>query len=357
MSTFHSKINADLKNIWRYAEFYPPIKTEYRLSMDEGNTPEIMAAEIGKSLGLNDLIFKCEDQNPNGSHKDRGLAYQISRAYEEGRKSLIISSSGNAAISAAAYCQKAGIKLFVFVSDKIEKAKLAKILAYNSAMVFSCAKPLTYADYASEKFKIKNIKSSADNNSFYGYKSIGFEIFEHLAAIDSIFMAVSSGTSLLGIIASYKDLLALGEIKKMPQFHLVQTSRIHPLAAHFDKDFKFEREVLAKAIVARKVPKEKEIIKAITETNGSGWIVQNDEIKKASESLKNNNVETSNEGALALAGIFKARRRKIDLGQKVVCLLTGRAYMNTEEITALSPKKIKFIENTAQLDEYFGKNI
>lgn len=357
MSIFQTKINQYIKNIWRYAAYYPPVKTEYRLSLDEGNTPEIMAPEIAKSLGLNDLIFKCEDQNPNGSHKDRGLAYQISRAYEEGRKNLIISSSGNGAISAAAYCRNAGIKLFVFVSFKIERAKLEKIIEQNPAMIFTSLKPLTFSDYISKKYDIKNIKSSADENSIYGYKSIGFEIYERQGEADSIFLAVSSGMTMLGIAAAYQDLLALGEIKKMPQFHIVQPSRIHPLAAHFDKDFKYESEVLAKAIVNRNVLKEKEIISAITQSGGGGWIVQNSAIKEATELLKNNGIETSYEGAAALAGIFKARNKGFNIGKRTVCLLTGRVYVDTEKLNTLPREKLMLIENTAQLDEYFGKNI
>ncbi len=352
MSKFQTRINQNINNIWRYAAFYPSIKEKYRLSLDEGNTPEINAPKIAKESGLKELIFKREDQNPNGSHKDRGMAYQISCAAEEGRKNLIISSSGNAAISAAAYCRKAGIKLFVFVSPKIEKAKLAEIIKYNPALVFSSAKSLSFAEYAGEKFKIKNIKSSADDNSVYGYKSIGFEIFEHLGAVDSVFMAVSSGTALLGIIAAYQDLMALGEIKKRPQFHLVQTSRIHPLAAHFDKDFKFEREILAKAIVARKVFKEKEIIEAVFQSGGSGWIIQNEEIEKAAQILEHNGINTSYEGALALAGIFKARRQKFDFGRKAVCLLTGKAYARIEEGGDFSREKIIAISEAPEAEKF-----
>jgi len=321
--------------------------------LGEGNTPEISAPIIAKELGLEELIFKCEDQNPNGSHKDRGLAYQISCAYEEGRKDLIISSTGNGAISAAAYCRNIGIKLFVFVALKIERAKLEKIIKQYPAIVFTSLKPLTFSNYASEKFNIKNIKASSDKNSLYGYKSIGFEIFEHQGEVDSIFLAVSSGMTLLGILAAYQDLLALGEIKKIPQFHIVQPSRIHPLAAHFDKDFKFESEILAKAIVNRKVIQEKEIIDAVTQSGGSGWIVQNADIKKASALLRTNGIETSNEGAAALAGIFKARAKGFDFGKKTVCLLTGRTYIDTEEITDFPAEKLKFIENAEQLDKFF----
>jgi len=86
MSTFHIKINSDLKNIWRYAKFYPPVKEENWITLDEGDTPEIYSREIAAKLGFSELIFKREDANPNGSHKDRMLAYQVSRAREMARR-------------------------------------------------------------------------------------------------------------------------------------------------------------------------------------------------------------------------------------------------------------------------------
>lgn len=349
------KINSNSKSIWRYADHYPNMDEKLRLTLGEGWTREMEIPSIAESLGISSVFFKREDENPNGSHKDRGLAYQISKAKEKGEKRLLVSSSGNAAISAAAYCRAAGIELFVFVSSKIDKGKLAAIAKNEPAAIIISEKPLTFAEYASKKFNIRNIRSTADENSVFGYRSLGFEIFEHLGELDSIFIAVSSGSTLLGIASAYRDLVNEKIVKKMPQLHFVQTSRIHPLAKHFDKDFKFEKEVLARAIVARDVPKEKEILDAVSASGGSGWIVQNEGILKASKILRENDVTTSYEGAAALAGIYKAKAKDFDIGQKVVCILTGKAY-ETDIKGAIVSDKIFHIESESELGKIINLN-
>lgn len=331
MSIFSSKANQNLKNIWRYAAFYPLIKKENQLTLAEANTPEISAPDIAKDLGFKELIFKREDLNPNGSHKDRLLAYQVSRAKENGEKVLIVSSSGNAAVSAAAYCRLAVIKLFVFVSPKTDKEKIARIADFGHSTALRAGATIivsrharTLADLASKKFKIKNLRPSVDENSYYGLKSIAFEIFEHCGAVDAIFIPTSSASTILGIAEAFRDLIKLGEIGKTPEIYAVQTSKIHPIAENFDKNFIFEKESLARGIVSKNIPPEKlaKILKIIKNSNGGGAVVSNIEILKAEKILKKNNIETGCESAAGFAGAIKLKDKL--KGKKVAVLLTGK---------------------------------
>jgi len=326
MSIFQSKIDhspaGELKNIWRYAEFYPLIKEENRLTLGEGNTPEISADNMAKDLGFKGLIFKREDLNPNGSHKDRLLAYQVSRAKENGEKVLIISSSGNAAVSAAAYCQSAGIELFVFVSPKTDKEKLVRMADCGAKVIIS-RHALTLADLAADKFKIKNLRPGADENSYYGLKSIAFEIYEHCGAVDAIFIPTSSASTVLAIAEAFGDLIKIGETKIMPALYAVQTSKIHPIAEQFDKNFISEEESLARGIVAKNIPPEKltKILKIIKDSNGGGAVVAEANIAEAYEILGKNNIETGYESAAGFAGAIKMRKKMKN--KKVMVLLTG----------------------------------
>src|SRR3989338_2581237 len=102
--------------IWYFHRRLPEVTPGNRLSLGEGKTPLVC---------INGIAFKCEYKNPTGSVKDRGLSFQISKLWEQKGKQAVISSSGNAAISAAAYCRLAGIKLTVFVSPGINRGKLA----------------------------------------------------------------------------------------------------------------------------------------------------------------------------------------------------------------------------------------
>lgn len=352
MSIFQSKINSELKNVWRYATFYPLIKEVNQLTLGEGNTPEISMPNIAKDLGFKELIFKREDFNPNGSHKDRLLAYQVSRAKESGEKVLIISSSGNAAVSAAAYCQLAGVKLFIFVSPKTDKEKLIK-MAERGAKIIISKHALTLADLASKKFSIKNLRPGADEKSYYGLKSIAFEIFEHCGEIDAIFIPTSSASTVIAVAEAFDDLTETGEIKKISAIYAVQTAKVHPIAGHFDKNFIGENESLARGIVTKNIPEEKlsKVLAAIKNSGGGGAVVANADIAEAHKILEKNNIETGYESAAGFAGAIKLKEKV--KGKKVVVLLTGKK--TNGKIEDIESNNIFRAENIEEAAEIFNK--
>src|SRR5688572_25651746 len=79
------------------------------VSLGEGNTPCLELPRLAGELGLARLSAKHEGMNPTGSHKDRMSAQAITRALDVGASSVVLASSGNAAVSAAAYCAAAGL--------------------------------------------------------------------------------------------------------------------------------------------------------------------------------------------------------------------------------------------------------
>lgn len=325
MQEFKRLINEHITNVWRYASFYPPIEQRFRLTNGEGWT------QLEK---VDDLYFKREDENPTGSVKDRGVAYQISAAYQNGEGHLVISSSGNAAISAAVYCQSAQIKLSVFVSPRINKYKLEQ-LRRLSIDLHVTENPLRDASFFRRENRLRNIRQSLDSAAVPGYESLGFEIFENLRNEKkfkweqvSIFLPVSSGTTLVGVGRAFLALKELGFIKSVPQLNVVQTVYINPIASVFyPTRAKIETKStlgLASAICAPKTARKKEILSLIYGSKGSGWIVSDEEISDSLKWLKGKGIETSPEGGAALAAVFKARQ-KGELGT-VICILTGRKY-------------------------------
>lgn len=298
------------KGIWKYSSFLTPIEERYQLSLGEGETKEIMAEE--------GLILKREDENPTGSLKDRGMAYLISQQYSQGQKKLVLPSSGNAAISAAFFCELVKMNLVVFVSPKIDKQKLQKLKEKKVEVVVS-EKPVSdSAKFAKEKGYF-NLRPSMNKFGSEGYQTIAFEILLNQGLIEDIFIPVSSGVALMGIALGFKKLGIL------PRIHVCQTTAVCPIASFFDKNFVRERESLARALVAKYTPLREEIIKTVKESNGSGWVIGNPEIVSANKYLESKGVVTSEEGAVALAGWRKAKSSGWRVG-KSVCLLTGRRY-------------------------------
>ncbi|MFH1015195.1 MAG: pyridoxal-phosphate dependent enzyme, partial [Nitrospirota bacterium] len=70
------------KALWRgiveeYREFLPVSNETPVVTLNEGDTPLIKAANM-KKRGIDlDIYFKCEGANPTGSFKDRGMTLAL----------------------------------------------------------------------------------------------------------------------------------------------------------------------------------------------------------------------------------------------------------------------------------------
>lgn len=275
-----------------------------------GNTPLVK---------LDNIYFKCEYENPTESHKDRAFSYQISKLKKQGIKKAVLSSSGNAAISAAHYCQLADIELTVFISPNINKNKL-QVLKKLNCKIFQTPKPVSSSMIFAGENDAYNLRQSTDPNALVGYESIASEIINEGILPDAVFIPVSSGTVLIGISLGFKKLNL-----KVP-IHAVQTDAVHPVAGVFDKDFKLtDQRSLADAIVAKYTPLQDKVISNIQDTCGWGWVINNEEMKQGRNWLLTHDLDCSYEGGAVLAALWKSKKQ----GHKFkypVCLLTGKFY-------------------------------
>lgn len=335
MSSFQDKIQKTEKGIWRYANFYDEfIKPENRLSLDNGSMGEIEIESMNKLLNINHLYFKREDKNITGSIKERSLAYQVSLAKQNGKKELVISTSGNAGIAAATYCQKAGIKLYIFISPETEKAKIAEMQKYNPIIIES-KRAIRLANYLSAKYKIENLRPSVSDSSIEGFKSIAFEVFENLGEVDAIFTFVTSGSSFVGIGRAYRYLYENKEINKLPKLFAVQGGNIFSVTEEFKNKLDNEgdtstRRLQAGRFGAKNTRRKKEIINLIKSSGGRGIYINDNEVARAKNILKNNNIHTSLEGCASFAGALKINKE--DKFDKIVCVLSGKARGKINEI-------------------------
>lgn len=282
-----------------------------KLTLGEGHTPIVEVENI---------FLKCEYENPTGSWKDRGMVHQIKRLLDDGVKEAVISSSGNAAISAASYCRVAGVKLTVFVSPKINKAKLDRLVQLvEPSCIIKTDKPLSASIQYSRKTNAANLRQSKDPYAFAGYETIAYELSDEIPKIDAVFLPVSGGTATLGMANGF---LKLG---RLPPIHAVQTEAVHPIASFFDKTFQEKNESLADAIVAKFTPLEDKIIKIIKKSHGWGWVIADDKMKEARDWLLSHNMNCSYEGAAAVAALWKAKSCGYNY-KNPVCVLSGKYY-------------------------------
>jgi threonine synthase len=72
-------------------------------TLGEGQTPLADSPELARRMRLHRLSFKDETRNPTGSHKDRMSAMGVNQALDFGVHTLVLASSGNAAVSATSF--------------------------------------------------------------------------------------------------------------------------------------------------------------------------------------------------------------------------------------------------------------
>ncbi len=317
--------------IWKYKKISKLVDKKYQLSLNEGdtNTLTIYLNRYEKRFfkikneSPQKVILKLETMNPNKSFKDRSLAFQISYYLMKRERRLIISSSGNAAVSASRYVSLTDMKLAIFVSNKINKEKLARInklvnLNSNISVTFS-NRPKSDAIKYARAGNFINLRGSTDDIAILGFKTLGYELANQVPQSDAVFTATSSGVSAIGIYDGYNDLN-----KKMPPLNIVQTSKINTIAKDFDLAFTSTKTSLADAIVDRVAHRKNELIKILKKTNGSGWIIEDEDLKRAHEFLQNRlkiPFITYN-GALSFAGLIKALRSR-HMYKEPICIITG----------------------------------
>lgn len=262
---------------------------------------------------VENIYFKREDLNPTGSAKDRAMIFQIENLKKQGFNQAVISSTGNAAISAAHYCQLNQINLTVFLSHKVNQKKL-EIIKKNRCQINFSDKPISDAIKFAQKNNVYLLRQSTDPSALIGYQEIGKELLNELPKITSIFIPVGSGTTLLGISQA---------LNPSVKIYAIQPASNCPLSKVFDQDYQPEIENITDAISVKYLPLKSQIIFAIKTSGGTGLVIQNENILEAKDLLKLHQTETSLEGALALAGLKKAIKNNLEIGDYPVVILTG----------------------------------
>ncbi|MBU4210593.1 PLP-dependent lyase/thiolase [Patescibacteria group bacterium] len=263
-------------------------------------------------IKINNFYLKREDLNITGSAKDRAMASQIQNLKKKGFKKAVISSTGNAAISAIHFCQKNNLSLTIFLSPKINQNKL-KLIKKSSTNIIITPKPISQAFKYAKQNNAYFLRQSTDPSAISGYKKIGKEIMSQLPQITSLFAPVGSGTTLFAISQSIPDSIKLFAIQ--PASHT-------PIASVFDKNFYKETKSSTNSLSAKFLPLKNKLIKAIKKTKGSGLVIQEKQLQIAKKILQKQQIFTSAEGYLTLAGFLKTKN-KCQPGDYPVILLTG----------------------------------
>lgn len=320
--------------VWRYERFFPYIKEREIVTLGEGWTPLV------ESSG--NLCFKLENLNPTGSFKDRGSTVLISALHNLVKKAggyISEDSSGNAGASVAAYTARAGLKTRIYVPENVCGPKLNQIRFYGAEVTRVSGGRSEVAEEAQRSEKDKVYVGHIVHPLFRdGIRSLAYEVVEQLGwhVPERIYVPVSAGTLLLGLIDGFNHLLQSNIIEAMPKIVACQTRQVSPLYHRF-KNLGYtppgKVTSLADALVSVKPPLLDLMVKSLREAKGEAVIAEEDEIHDAFVELARKGFFVEPSSAVAYSGYRKQlENEEVSEDEDTIVILTGSGLK-----TALKP--------------------
>ena len=232
------------RSLWRYAELLPYSDPDPEISMGEGFTSLIRLHQLERRYGHPHIYTKDERQGPTSSFKDRQAALAVTAMRRAGITECVLASTGNAAAAYAAYCARAGIKLWLFLTSLVPAEKMREAALYGAEVVKVSGTYDETKHVAAEFAARKGIHLDRGAKAVPGkesMKTLGYEIAEQLglalhpdtpgrfASPDWYIQAVSGGIGPLGAWKGFDELRRMGLIEKMPKLGIVQAAGCAPM--------------------------------------------------------------------------------------------------------------------------------
>ncbi|WP_454742947.1 pyridoxal-phosphate dependent enzyme [Cupriavidus necator] len=200
------------------------------VSLGEGATPCLSVPTLASLADLASVWIKNEGANPTGSHKDRMSAQAVNRALDIGANEVVLASSGNAAVSAAAYCAAAGLDCEVATYQALPSVFDAALRYYGARRVI-CDNG--HARWAHVRRRVKEEGAFALTNysvpavgspvfGVEGYRAVALEWVAQGCRPDHVMVPTARGDLLWGIYSAQRDLVALGHLSKMPRLWAIE---------------------------------------------------------------------------------------------------------------------------------------
>ena len=337
----------DQSGVWRFREILPFEQDSSVVSLKEGNTPLYNAPKSAAYCQLDSLQLKHQGANPTGSFKDTGMTVAVTQACVLGARLVACASTGNTAASLAAYAARADLPCAILVpTGQVSHAKLAQALDYGARVLEiegnfdSCMRLIRELSEDGSLYLVNSI------NPFRieGQKTVAFELAEQLEWNVPDHLVVPGGnlgnSSAFG--KGFRELLALGLIKRMPRISVVQAAGASPFAKFFashrhSENFQFVDEpnprTLASAIKIGAPVSWKKALRAVEETNGTVLTVTEQEIADAKAVIGTEGIGCEPASATTVAGIRTMRNEGfIRTDEQVVAVLTGHVLKDTDYV-------------------------
>jgi threonine synthase len=331
-------IDTSCRSVWRYAKAIR-VPAADAVTLGEGWTPMVPMRWDGIEVRA-----KLEFMMPTGSFKDRGMTVMISYLKRCGLQQVLEDSSGNAGASLAAYAAAAGIKARILVPETASYPKIVQIAAMGADAVTIPGSRQDVAD-AALAMSSEIFYASHNRQAFFaeGTKTLAYEIWEQYGfdVPDHVVVPLGYGANVLGCEHGFRELLANGEIARMPKIHGVQAANCAPYFAAYvaGTDHLVATRIettVAEGIASSQPTRVVEVLGAIRSCAGSILAVSEAEIVSALGALARQGLYVEPTSAAAAAGLSQLiARGEIKAGEATVLVLTGSGLKSGDRIGAL----------------------
>ena len=355
-------------NLWRYREMLPFPEGFQFVSMGEGGTPFTRADGLEREWGEGEIWVKDERQHPTGSLKDRQAAFTVSALKAQGVDQMVLASTGNAAAAYAAYCARAGIKLWVFLPSSVPAEKMRELGLYGAEVVkvtgtYDQTKDVA-ADFAArhDTYLDRGAKAIPGKESM---KTIAYEIAEQLGwalglqgewqAPDWYIQAVSGGIGPLGVLKGFRELHEAGLVGRVPKLGIVQVEGCAPMVQAWEQGLaqagSVQPDTLVTVLATGKPGFAYDILKQAADEYGGAMIAVSDgEAFRAMRRVaRTEGFSMEPAASVAFAGLEKLLlEERVKPGERVVVNCSGHTF--SAEKHALEDRYEFHVKAEAPLD-------
>ena len=333
-----------MQGIWRFRDRLPHVEERCMQTLGEGGTPLLRLRDT-------EIWVKADYINPTSSFKDRGVAFLVSKIVEEGASTVVIDSSGNAAVSTAAYCARAGLRLIAVMPKYSHQEKKLQVLWHGARVIEVQDRDMArlYARRLAKELDLRYVGFALEPHAVPGFKTAAYEIAEEFAP-DAVFVPTGSGTNIVAIGSAYLEMREMGEVARVPEMHCVQSAACAPISAVFT-DYVPIESTLAEGVIVPVTERKNEAVQLIRETGGTGWVVDDGDIYRALGILASNGIYASPTGAVGVAGALKA-----GIEGRCVCIITDSGLKSNLMLPSFKESVIP-IGNESELDRFVEKEL
>jgi len=328
-------IDGGERSLWRYRAALPPLEGA-PISMGEGRTPLVERA-LGRGAAA---LLKCEWFMPTGSFKDRGASVMLSLLRAQGVSEVLEDSSGNGGAAVAAYAAAGGLRAKILVPEGTSPAKTVQARASGAEIELV---PGSRQDCADEALRQAASIFYASHNwhPFFlqGTKTLAYELWEDLgfAAPDNVVVPCGAGSNVLGCGIGFSELLAAGQIDRLPRIFAAQPANCAPIARAFlDLPEAEPRPTIAEGTAIAKPIRMRECLGFLQRSRGGAVLLSEADIGAAALDLARAGIYVEPTCAQAAA----AFRKLLDAGtvrpeERTVLVMTGTGLKATPRFAEL----------------------